>query len=270
MLSLPPCLQHFANLLPDYIALFCESPATRGGDTYLLDGHRLLEAMPAEQRQDCFRTRLECLDFEGRAGKHARWRSPLARRSRHGRLMMRCPIDTGPQTDPDGPDGGDRFSLIEQPVGDAAEAEARAGAAVLREFRRAALALEPNAQRFVLQRGECLLLDNVRTKFGDLGWVARMVSEMLVRTVPHAPRQGELCRRAKVVAGVDVDGSTGLQDAAHELPMLLRPRRGRHRERRAVAAVPPPGLDRLGPAGGAVVAGFIEHNCHTPTQPLQT
>ena len=55
-----------------------------------------------------------------------------------------------------------------------------------------------------------------------------------------------------------MDGSTGIQDAAYELPMLLRPRCGWHRERRAVAAVPTPGVDRLGPAGGADdVAGFM-------------
>ena len=132
----------------DYIFLVADQTADEGGESYMLDGHAMVKALPADLQREFFETPLETRNFAERVGKATTWRSPVLQRVEGcGRWRLRAPIDGAA-------DGG---PLMDQPC--AGEAAA-SGQRVIDAWQEGLLRAGPAATRFSLKRGQALVCDN--------------------------------------------------------------------------------------------------------------
>jgi alpha-ketoglutarate-dependent taurine dioxygenase len=140
----------FGNHYPDLVFLLCERQAAGGGESFIVDGQRLLGAIASDPTQRALTRFLWDVTLEqsrpagvdpDSAGQPVRSRRPVASRTCAGRLTVRCHqhqrlLDDGPSRPED------RQHLA-------------AWARLTREAAR-------TAPRFLLQPGDLLCLDNYR------------------------------------------------------------------------------------------------------------
>jgi hypothetical protein len=145
----------YGDLFPDFIMLVCEKGAESGGESYMLDGHAMIQTMAPEVKRWFLETPLETKGFDKRAGKMTTWRSPALQRCvGTGRWRLRAPIDGAA-------DGG---PVLDQPCGEAESVVQ--GQAVISAWQEALLIAGPAAPRFKLRPGQALICDNYRIMHG--------------------------------------------------------------------------------------------------------
>jgi gamma-butyrobetaine dioxygenase len=150
----------------DYLFQLCRAPAASGGDSILVDGHRLLERLRVGRPElHTFLTTAD-VDFFGGNAKPTRGvpHTPLVRRlveyTRGGRLVVRASTSAAPA--PQEPQMAEHARLL-QSYADVLTAAAAA------------------APRFRLETGELLVVDNYRMLHGRDGFRGRR--EMCILTV---------------------------------------------------------------------------------------
>lgn len=129
----------YGELSPDYLILFCVSPAARGGESFLLDGVLIGDAI-GDERLSTVDVETATPRAEVRPGEDkwtATWRSPMIDRN-GARPIVRS--------------GKNDQAVGDDPVGDA-----------LRELYTDEIQRHSEvAPTFTLQRGEALVIDNCR------------------------------------------------------------------------------------------------------------
>lgn len=144
----------FGDYYPDLVFVLCERPATSGGESFLVDGQRLLGAIASDPGRRALNRFLWDVKVEhGRpdevgaagAGKHARGCRPVASRTCGGRLTVRChPHQRLPKDVRARPDHCEHLAAWARITEQAARI----------------------APRFTLRPGELLCLDNYRIFHG--------------------------------------------------------------------------------------------------------
>lgn len=137
----------YGDLFPDFLFMVCEKAAEAGGESYLIDGHAIVRAMPTEAQQLMMNTPLESRDFDRHWAERATWRSP-----------MLVPVEGG--------SGRWRLRAEGSSAGDGADQPCvgceEEGAQVLDGFAKAVRCAGAATARFKLHPGQALLLDNYR------------------------------------------------------------------------------------------------------------
>ena len=143
----------YGELSPDYFILFCSEPAAPEGegDSWMLDGYQIMDAMSAESREAMFTQPMVSKDpttrqispLHGGDMWAAEWQTPIAQAlPDNGRVLCRMA-------------GRD----LDVPAGPASEA-------IHNEWNETAQRLADITPRFKLQRGQALVMDNYRMFHG--------------------------------------------------------------------------------------------------------
>jgi hypothetical protein len=144
----------YGELSPDYFILFCSQPATPDGegDSWILDGYQILEAMSTESREAMFAQSMMSRDpttrqispLHGGDMWVAEWQAPIAQLV-PGSERVLCRMA-----------GRD----LDVPTSN------QASAAIHNEWNETAQRLADITPRFKLQRGQALVMDNYRMFHG--------------------------------------------------------------------------------------------------------
>jgi alpha-ketoglutarate-dependent taurine dioxygenase len=140
----------YGEMVPDYFILFCAKSADEGGESWLIDGYAMEEAMPPATRH-ALRTapvrskppqERQISSITGGPMWSADWEAPIAQETAAGRLML-------------------RMAGADTPV-----AEVEGSAEVHTVYQDAAQAAADVTPRFKLERGQGIILDNYRMFHG--------------------------------------------------------------------------------------------------------
>ena len=207
----------YGELSPDYLMLFCVNPADHGGESFLLDGVRIGDAIGD--------TRLFNVDVETafpraevRPGEDkwtATWRSPMIDRN-----------GTRP--------------IVRSGKGDQAVGGDRVGEALRGLYTDEIQKHAEVAPTFTLQRGEALVIDNcerssvMRHRSNDLLiWMYHSDTNVQSRDKrfpyvysswlrrPLFPRKTQFCWRSDALESVGLDGPSALQDSSSAVQVYV-------------------------------------------------
>ena len=131
----------YGELSPDYLMLFCVNPADQGGDSFLLDGVRIGDAL-GDERLSTIETETALPRPEVRPGEDkwtATWRSPMIDRN-------------GPRP------------IVRSGKGDQAVAGDAVGESLRELYTGEIQKHSETAPKFTLQRGEALVVDNCESR----------------------------------------------------------------------------------------------------------
>jgi hypothetical protein len=135
----------YGEMVPDYFILFCAKPAQQGGESWLIDGYNMEQALPQSMRHGLRAVPLrskpprerQLSSITGGPMWSANWEGPIAQETAQGRLMLRM---AGADT-PTDVEGSEAVHTVYQ---EAAQVAADA------------------TPRFKLERGQGIILDNYR------------------------------------------------------------------------------------------------------------
>ncbi len=135
----------YGEMVPDYFILFCAKPAEEGGESWMIDGYAMEEALPPTIRHGLRTSPLrskppherQLSSITGGPMWSANWEGPVAQETAQGRLMLRM-------AGADIPTDDERSEMVHSAYQEAAQVAAEA------------------TPRFKLERGQGIILDNYR------------------------------------------------------------------------------------------------------------
>jgi alpha-ketoglutarate-dependent taurine dioxygenase len=143
----------YGDRYPDYIFLLCVRAAATGGESFLVDTYRLLDALASSESEEdrAFHHFLTTTPVEQTEPGFQASRSPVIGNNGHGRRMS-------------------RWTPVQRPDASLPAAEHDRQAAWLARWGAMTHAASLAAPRFVLQPGETICLDNYRMLHGRTGF----------------------------------------------------------------------------------------------------
>jgi len=152
----------------DFLVLMHSKFADSGGENYLLDGIEMLRSLPQQVRRAAAEVELEGVaQREGAqnqyGGEPIHWRGPCYQTLESGREWLLTPTGGGIRN----VDGtGGLAAYLAEPSSACSLEERRAGEDLISCLHAAIVLAEPHAERFMIEAGQALIVDNYRLFHG--------------------------------------------------------------------------------------------------------